>query len=702
MEGFSCLPVFLFSYNEKTWEYLINLSEKKLDNDFLLIIVEGGKVADENINKLTIRLNSRQRNAIILRIYRTTKQNIIGGTNIFTLPSRLEEEDAHLFLEKYSTFNGRNLKPLFSEKEIGQGLEVVDFPLKLKDDITSCRLNDYVSAFMDDMPENLRLFCGYVAFATYYADRALNQNLIKELYSISFIIDYRHLLCKLLIQDVEEDGSPSGCWRPRYQSFALPILIKVWGEGWKLRVTQISKNFLRECEKVGTIGQWDKDLLYGIFILRRGSDFKEALDDNKTKFAKLIQDVIANNQRPEEIYNELVEIYPDDSVFLGHYGRYLFEQAYVMKVHYDDALFKNAEKFINEAIDISPNVDDNYHMLGMLNLRRIQAAKNLINNIKKAKDFNSYDFEDLLHKWIQLAKEGFEESIKLNPASPYGYTAQCQLFSESLKLVQKLKDLEDFSFCDKDPFYVEITDSLGLSLNQLGNICQTYDEGQSYMAQSIRIYNQIRAFHRQVLGNPQAAVEQYRKLYEYGNSENKSFYGKQFVTSLLYARTEGLKSNKNRNNTVWAMGHLSRSDRDDVAKVLQYQRTQGDLDSYENLFWFKMSGNEEFPLDEAINLLIEWLQQYENSGKTGGGKLKALYYLGVCYSAMAINSSTFSEDYLRNAKKYFRLAGELAETFEKSALSAFAYMGEESDAHCILQPSQIDDAKKSRGGYLKD
>ena len=152
VEGFSCLPVFLFSYNEKTWEYLINLSEKKLDNDFLLIIVEGGKVADENINKLTIRLNSRQRNAIILRIYRTTKQNIIGGTNIFTLPSRLEEEDAHLFLEKYSTFNGRNLKPLFSEKEIGQGLEVVDFPLKLKDDITSCRLNDYDSAFMDDMP----------------------------------------------------------------------------------------------------------------------------------------------------------------------------------------------------------------------------------------------------------------------------------------------------------------------------------------------------------------------------------------------------------------------------------------------------------------------------------------------------------------------------------------------------------------------
>ena len=60
---------------------------------------------------------------------------------------------------------------------------------------------------------------------------------------------------------------------------------------------------------------------------------------------------------------------------------------------------------------------------------------------------------------------------------------------------------------------------------------------------------------------------------------------------------------------------------------------------------------------------------------------------------MAINSNSYNEDYIRNAKKYFKLAGELAESFEKSALSAFSYMGEEYDAHCILQPSQIDEAR---------
>lgn len=691
LEDFSCLPLFLNSFNEKTYEYLLQLSEKKMDNDFLVIIVEGGKVADENINKLSIRLNSRQRNIVILRVFRTTRQNIQGGLNVTTLSSYLTEDDAKLFVEKYSNVNNRQL---FTEEEVKNGLEVVDFPLKLNDDITSDRLNDYVGAFMNDMPENLKYFVGYIAFTTYYADRSLNQNLVKSLYhEVTTDYEWVDTIRKLIIQESDEEDKLSGCWRPRYQSFALPILNKVWGMDWRLRVSQIAVNFLKECEKIGTIGLWDKDMLYGVFVLRRGSDFKDSVDEERSKFAKLIQDIMSNDQRPEEIYNALVDTYPDDAVFLGHYGRYLYEQAFSKKVLYNDELYMLAENLISQAIELSPNADDNYHMMGMLNLRKIQSIENCIAKIKNDSSYDFYDFEDLIQKWMLQAKKNFEESIERNQASPYGFTAQCQLYCECLKLSKLLKDADDYSFCDNDPIYIDMIEFLGNSLNQLGNICQTYDEGQTYMVQSMRTYNRIRAFHRQVIGNPQAAVDHYRKLYESSTSSNKSFYGKQFVTSVLYARTEGLKTNRNRNNMVWAMGHLSTSDRIEVSRVLQYQRSQNDMDSYESIFWYKMSGNEEFSLDEAVNLLIEWLHQYEINRKNGGGKLKAAYYLAVCYSAMAINSNSYNEDYIRNAKKYFKLAGELAESFEKSALSAFSYMGEEYDAHCILQPSQIDEAR---------
>lgn len=713
IEGFMCLPVFLFAYNEKTFDYLLYLSEKKLDNDFLLIIVEGGKVADENVNKLTSRLNARQRNAIVLRVFRTTSANIQGGFNVTTLPSRLNEDDTKAFFEKYSLSykTSNKTEVLFTQTEMDNGLEVVDFPLKIKDDITSVRLNDYVSAFLNDLPDSLKRFCGYVAFTTYYAGRSLNQQLISNFDSKLIFSDtkIKSSLYKLLLQELDEDGYLSGCWRPRYQSFALPIIMNVWGSDWKLRVNKISIDFIKECAKAGTIGQWDKDMLYGVFILRRGSDFKDSFEDDRTKFAKLIQNVMENEQLPEEIYKALIEVYPDDSIFCGHYGRFLYEQAYAKKVNYSDVLYVDSEKIIRNAIELSPTVDDNYHMLGMLNLRKIQTLHKLVKRIHNAGENDFLDYENLLQKWMSTAKDSFETSIELNPASPYGFTAQCQLYSECIKVGKILKVSEDYSFCDSDPLYMEILDYFSTSLNHLGNICRTYDDNQTYMTKSIRIYDQLVTFHRQVLGNPFEAVKHYRNMYINSSSDNKIYYGRQFVTSLLYARTDGFKG-KNRNSIAWAMKHLNRNDRNEISNVLQYLRTQNDFDSFENLFWFRMSSNEEFPLDEAVNLLIEWLRLYEKEGKTGGGKLKALYLLAVCYSAMAINCGSYSEEYVKNAKKYFKLAEELAESFERSALSSYTYMGEEQDAHCILLPNQIEDAKEieavickidRRKGYVK-
>lgn len=708
ISNFNCCPVFLNSFNEKTFEYLLQLSEKKLDNDYLLIIVEGGKVADENVNKLEQRMNIRHRNVIILRVFRSTRLALQGGPNTTILTSKLDDADAKLFIRKYSaSLKG---KPIFSDEDVSKGLDVVDFPLKLKDDITSIRLNDYVGAFMNDLPETARIFLGFIAFTTYYGNKALNQNLVKSyLPALGDSSEWKRSLYKLIIQETDEEGNFTGCWRPRYQSFALPILQNTWGINWKLRINQISKEFIKECKNVGVLGQWDKDMIYAVFILRRGSDFRDAFDETRSKFSKLIQDVIENNQRPEDIYQNLVDSFSNDSILLGHYGRYLYEQAYKKNVGFSDGLYEKSKTLIEAAIDLNPFVDDNYHMLGMHYLRRIQTTKKQVSKYKNNSDFDIYSFEDTLLSWIKVATESFQKSIELNPASPYGYTSICQLYMESLKLAKLLKGSDDYSFCDDGIIYEEIIDNLGTCLNQLGNICNSYDEEQSYMIQTIRTYNQIRAFHRQLLGNAKESVEHYRKLYKNGGTFNKLFYGKQLVTSILYARTEGVTT-KNKNNIAWSMGRLTAYEREEVEQVLQYQRSQNDLDVYENLFWFKMSGNEEFSLDEAINLLEEWLQLYEKNNKTGGGKLKALFYLAVCYSALAIHSERINEDYITNANKYFKQAEALAEKFERSTISEYAYLGEESDAHCILLPHKADDAKRvealivkvdRRKGYVK-
>ena len=136
------------------------------------------------------------------------------------------------------------------------------------------------------------------------------------------------------------------------------------------------------------------------------------------------------------------------------------------------------------------------------------------------------------------------------------------------------------------------------------------------------------------------------------------------------------------------MGEIKGKDRNEIGEVLKYLRRQGDVSCYENLFWFKMSSRDEFNFDDAIELLQEWLSLCENNDRPQSGKLKAIFYLAVCYSAMAINSEKLCNEYVEQAKKYFEEATKLADRFEINSINSLAFLGEEDDVRCILLPSQ--------------
>ena len=235
---------------------------------------------------------------------------------------------------------------------------------------------------------------------------------------------------------------------------------------------------------------------------------------------------------------------------------------------------------------------------------------------------------------------------------------------------------------------------LNNSLSQLGNICQAYEDSVDYMKQSRFIYEKIKMFQYKVLGDASEAVDRYRNLYrQTEDKQKKTFFGKQQIEAMLYYRTKGLKQERRRYYTAFAMGKLKGKDRYEIGEVLKYLRRQGDVSCYENLFWFKMSSRDEFNFDDAIELLQEWLSLCENNDRPQSGKLKAIFYLAVCYSAMAINSEKLCNEYVEQAKKYFEEATKLADRFEINSINSLAFLGEEDDVRCILLPSQQDARK---------
>lgn len=698
---FVCIPVFLDEYNSNTIQYLNKLSEE-MDNRFIVAIIDSGNISEDSFGMLYRNMYKHNRKVLFLRLFRTGQKNINGGDNTTTLPSNLSEEEIELFFTKYkerATAIGQNKFPS-SKTDLRSELEVVDFPLLLNNNTTKGELLfNYAEEYINKshFSDVLKRFCGFVAFANYYGEKPLNQNLVENLYNPSDIAkssnvkEIKNALEKMLFCTEDKSGRPDGYWRPRFSAFCEPILQAVWGKEWKSKLPNISKEFIEECSNMGPmIGKKDADMLHAMYILRRGSNFKNVSDDDKTKFSKLIEDVLNEGFLPDSIYKRLIEAYPNDTAYMGHFGRYLFEKTYSEKdTKSDDGKYDEAEKYIRRAIETSPGVDDNYHILGMLYLRKIQALGKELAALKNEVDFDYDDIELRMLGWADKAKYGFEKSQDLNPASPYGYTAICVLYKVCLEFAQKLKGSEDFSFCDEEEKYMEISELLNNSLSQLGNICQAYEDSVDYMKQSRFIYEKIKMFQYKVLGDASEAVDRYRNLYrQTEDKQKKTFFGKQQIEAMLYYRTQGLKQERRRYYTAFAMGKLKGKDRNEIGEVLKYLRWQGDVSCYENLFWFKMSSSDEFNFDEAIELLQEWLSLCENKDRPQSGNLKAIFYLAVCYSAMAINSEKLCNEYVEQAKKYFEEATKLADRFEINSINSLAFLGEENDVRCILLPSQ--------------
>lgn len=703
---FVCIPVFLDEYNSNTRQYLNKLSEE-MDNRFIVAIIDSGNISEDSFGMLYRNMYKHNRKVLFLRLFRTGQKNINGGDNTTTLPSNMSEEEIELFFTKYkerATAIGQDKFPS-SNTDLRSELEVVDFPLLLNNNTTKGELLfNYAEEYINKshFSDELKRFCGFVAFANYYGEKPLNQNLVENLYNPSDIAkssnvkEIKNALEKMLLCTEDKSGRPDGYWRPRFRAFCEPILQAVWGKEWKSKLPNISKEFIEECSNMGPmIGKKDADMLHAMYILRRGSNFKNVSDDDKTKFSKLIEDVLNEGFLPDSIYKRLIEAYPNDTAYMGHFGRYLFEKTYSEKdTKSDDGKYDEAEKYIRRAIETSPGVDDNYHILGMLYLRKIQALGKELAVLKNEVDFDYDDIELRMLGWADKAKYGFEMSQGLNPASPYGYTAICVLYKVCLEFAQKLKGSEDFSFCDEEEKYMEISELLNNSLSQLGNICQAYEDSVDYMNQSRIIYENIKMFQYKVLGDVSEAVDRYRNLYrQTEDKQKKTFFGKQQIEAMLYNRTKGLKQERRRYYTAFAMGKLKGKDRNEIGEVLKYLRWQGDVSCYENLFWFKMSSSDEFNFDEAIELLQEWLSLCENNDRPQSGKLKAIFYLAVCYSAMAINSEKLCNEYVEQAKKYFEEATKLADRFEINSINSLAFLGEENDVRCILLPSQQDARK---------
>lgn len=675
-----------------TEQYLSQLSEET-DNTPILAIVESKRVGREKFDNLVKRMSDAAKKVVFFYVEPFTGATYHQRDNVALLESFLRNDEQKRFEEKYELL-GLPERLLSDTKKTNSSLEVIDFPLMLKDNETSNNLSSYVKEWMDTLPENLKEFCAYVGFVFKYSDLGINQTLLKPVWgdaehlSIRFYNkEVQKALKKLLIEESTEDGTPTGIWRPRYNRFSKFIL-SAYKANWEAGLSDFAKKFIILCQKAGELGSDDKDMLYSVFIIRKNADYR-AIEDKgniKNKFSLLVKD-LDDTERAESLFSALVKAFPEDSIFRGHFARFLYEKASMTKeIEINDRLFADAQDNLNQAFDLTPNDSDLHHMQGMLYRRRINALARQFNRDMN-EDPDSVDvreIEDCLVEWTDSAYDAFEKSVQLSPASPYGYAAESQLFKEAIMLGQKLLGSNNYLFCETNPIYSDYTEKLGNILDLFEQICYTFkNDGLTQIMNSLPIYESVRLFHQNIVGQNQESIQRYRTRFSSESGEKKLLYGSLLVKSIIYSRTKT-------KDTRRAYSNLTNQEKKEIESVLEYQKNQGDVKSYETLFMLKLYGSEEFSLDEAIDLLKEWECQYIEGNKSGWGYLNACFYLAVCYCAKSILGKVQNKELSSLAMTYFSKSEEFAKKFDKGTIQPQCYFGEREDIHCIVDKYRKD------------
>ena len=682
-----CTPIHIVRFNNHTMDYLNDLS-LKLDGRSIFAIVESKNINKTNFTKLQSGV-SRSKIKVTFLYLETYTGNFekANQSNQWLLEDRLTQSDEDKFIAKY-TENGLKEEVLAEAKDLQSTLEVIDFPILLTEEKTNeTSLIEYIKSWLNELPEGLRDFCGFVAFAFKYSGSSVNQILLKDLWrrtidgvaytSITgYSLPILRALRKLIIEEPAVEGT-SGIWRPRYNKFA-DIILKAWRGEWKSQLTTMSKEFIDLCNSQGELGQIDMNLLYNTFVLRKEEDFRSDIDGKrKNKFSRLLND-IGDMERAESLLRDIVDAFPNDSVFRGHYARFLYEKATGSDVTSDDRLYKDSQEQLDVAFDLNENDSDLYHMQGMLLRRRLASLRK---EVEKQDEIDTSLCLETLEDWVIQALDAFDESIKYDPSSPYGYAASCQLLKEAIDFGKVILGSKDYHFCESDDLFMEYATLLGEKLTQFEDITYAIkSSGLSQMGPTIKIYESCRAFHRNIIGSTRTSITRYRDFYSKStNRDQKCLWGDFLVNAILYSHSSNGETRKE------AYASLNNQEKKEVESILKIQRQEGELKSYDKLFRLYLYGRYPFSIDDAIDLWRECEDQHISLGVSGYGLLNAYYYLAALYSARAIKINEPNSELVKKANEYFKKATDLANLLDRGTVHALHYLGPDDGVQCLVE-----------------
>jgi len=577
----------------------------------LFVILEAANISDTDLESLYGDILARPFPVVFLNVRRVFERKIRESERVFFLDSTLTINEATRFFEAYS-HEVPEKKILLNTiaKSATPSLRNPFYFGLVAFEKEFISLEEYVQQRIKQATSLQLKLLLFISLVYHYTQKSLSLQLFHQLLGIlsNSVVLFNNVfsepLAELLISENEN------VCRPIHELVAVEIMQTILaGEVtdkrvWVQNLSLWSKDFAFLCSNTDRLLSDEiRELLKRLFIYREQLEISGTDVSLRQRYAELIEDIPSAEGRLE-VLKYLTELFPEESHFWAHYGRFLMMEM---------GDIQSALISIKKAIDINDKDFIFYHIKGMIIGR--MAINKMESFIKE--DIGSKEQLKEIQNLVKEAGEQFKMSTFLSSSErEHGYVSHIKLLLRTVDFgfrISGFKLREEFLSSPNSGWYRDLLDISAILLQEVESAREGESSSLFVSACESQLFEQYGDF-TQALKNWTSLLSQ------------KGVYQPPIRRHIMY--TYLAKAGR-----TWY--NLSKTEIDEILDLMEANLREEPGNEINIRNWFNAARrSDRYSIDAAIERLSYW---HINSKST-----EALFYLYILYAIQAIENSAMA------------------------------------------------------------
>jgi len=655
----------------------------------LVVIADLKIIAPQTVFTLENELRGSGKNVVTV-VIETAVGPLHGATDTVCLPDKLTHtNDLGEMGVRYRglALNQDTKKALDSLISQAGGADVIAFPLTVETntEMVADTFAGYVKSWIDQLPENLRFTCGYVALMSRFSRQTVNLLMLSDFFDVNPLDQEAYLndatdkdkarkelkaFNTLITRVPDAKGNFTADVRPRYSALSRHIMDCAFGD---TPMADIVVNLIQKMSD-RQLNSQDSDYTAFQALFIRDADITDSIDETsstrqKARFTPMINYLhrSGDDSGVERVFAALVAAFPNDPHFLAHYARFLYLSASAVgrniDIKPDDHRFVRANDLLSRAVNLCENnISTISHMYGtyykklLLVIYRNWDKARLDGSITKEKT------DEWIRMSLSLAQSGvehFDRAFALEATKVVGIIGKADIIRWLLTNIQRYSQRTDWTFLDND---LKLRDFYDLYMEAVEIITDMQVEGRIFARDEFTRHQikELLGFSALINNSTDEILASARSNFKSTSGTDKIYYATRLVNSLIgrYMTSSGsINDPQLKLRMATDLIHRNSSELNEAIAALEYNMDHGDLPSFNKYFNLRMGAEfSVLPLgvDEAIKRLLQWLEVVNRTSDLDeAAQVKPLFLLAIAYVLKAINSESPDSVALARTKEYF-------------------------------------------------